>query len=136
MSSEISSKTLDVTVVFDATTHSFTYSGDIDAENRIVVDVHHAWVELKLETVGSEPPLAAVFREPLPILWQGGTVPSVLSVWRPQSQGSVTQLAIEDRNPLPTGQPAEQVLSFALVVEYDGQAYHSPDPSIVNVDPP
>lgn len=136
MSTELNARTLFVTVTFDphAFPH-FSYSGDINEQHQIVVDVKRAFIRFSLETKdgGAE---RARFLDELPLQWTQGPTPEGISVWLPMPGQPQTEILVEDLNPLKINTDLVQSLPFRINVLYGATIHTSGDPAIINVDIP
>ncbi len=136
MSTELNARTLFVTVTFDpqASPH-FTYSGDINEQQQIVVDVKRAFIRFSLETKGGGVERAR-FLDELPLEWMQGPTPDGISVWLPMPGKPQTEILVEDLNPLAVTTDLVQELPFRINVLYGSKIHTSSDPAIINVDIP
>lgn len=123
----------DVEVIFDALHHSFSFEGDLNSENlSIPVAVGVQMINFTLLTVHHEPSTSGATFQFYPIEWIGA--PDLVA-----ARGAVGEwfdsthcrLVVFNSNTSTAGIG----YSFIMTVMFDGVAYSTPDPTIINEPP-
>lgn len=133
MAMEIKAEKYEIEVIFtpeNISTDPFTYRVDGGGEQpdfKLRVDVPLAWIELKLKSREE----AAFTTSPIQWIWNQlpAPKPPQFSVQR-RNQLEVMILNINEAGTEP------QTFGIEISVMYQGKTYTSPDPTIVNTEPP